>query len=72
MKGVKKMKITDERYAKKLIRYGELFPGDVFEACGSPCMKIDDENAIELDTAKFICRQAHDFVCPLDAELVIS
>ena len=66
------MKITDERYAKRLIRYGELFPGDVFEACGSPCMKLDDENAVERDTAKFVTRHVNDFVTPLDAELVIS
>lgn len=66
------MKITDQRYAKKLIRYGELFPGDVFEACGSPCMKLSDDTAVELDTAKFVTRQVNDFVTPLDAELVIS
>ena len=65
------MKIVDER-GKRLLRFGDLFAGDVFEICGDPAIKCVDDKAVVLTDGNYVDIEANTHVTIIDAEVVIS
>ena len=55
----------------KSIRYGDLKPGDVFDACGEPAIKTVDGRAVVLRDGNYVFRDPLDTVKKLDAAVHI-
>lgn len=74
MKGINKMKITDERIERKEYTFKDVALGNVFEYSGDIYLKLDtpdvDNNAYNLNTCRFVTL-SDGAVMPIEAELVI-
>ena len=74
MKGINKMKITDERIERKEYTFKDVAFGNVFEYSGDIYLKLDtpdvDNNAYNLNTCRF-ATLSDGAVTPIEAELVI-
>lgn len=65
------MKVTDNRELTH-VRFSELKPGSVFNACGDPCIKTVDNTAVCLTDGNYVSRFPNDLVEPLKAEVIIG
>lgn len=64
------MKIAHE-HEKTMVRFSQLEPGAVFDACGDPAIKCADGDAVVLRDGNYVHREPSDVVELLDAEVVI-
>lgn len=64
------MKIKRE-YERNMVRFSQLSPGAVFDACGDPAIKCVDGDAVVLCDGNYVHREPDDVVALLDAEVVI-
>lgn len=65
------MKVKDNR-TQKSVPFSELKAGEVFLACGDPCIKTVSGNAVCLTDGNWVTRQPTDWVEPIKAEVVLG
>ena len=54
------------------IRFVDLKPGDVFNACGDAAIKTVDGKAVVLKDGNYVSRLPNDLIVPMKAEVIIG